>query len=68
MYIYIYIIYKYTTYLVLKTMIVHNNIKHMNAIGLAAAKAPANPIVQRGLYYVVPIVFWASYVIHLYNI
>ena len=37
MYIYIYILYKYITYLPLKTMIVQNNIKHMNTIGLAAA-------------------------------
>ena len=30
-------------------MIVHNHIKHINTIGLAAAKAAANPIVCRGL-------------------
>ena len=50
-YIYIYIIHKYITYLALKTMIVQNNIKHINTIGLAAAaKADAaNPIVCRGL-------------------
>ena len=48
-YIYIYILYKYITYLALKTMIVQNNIKHMNTIALAAAKAAANPIVCRGL-------------------
>ena len=40
---------KYMTYLALKTMIVQNNIKHINTIGLAAAKAAANPIVCRGL-------------------
>ena len=34
------------TYLALKTMIALNNIKHINTIGLAAAKAAAaNPIV-----------------------
>ena len=44
-----YILYKYITYLALKTMIVQNNIKHINTIGLAAAKAAANPIVCRGL-------------------
>ena len=48
-YIYIYYIYKYIPYLALKTMIVQNNIKHINTIGLAAAKAAANPIVCRGL-------------------
>ena len=32
-YIYIYILYKYITYLALKTMIVQNNIKHINTIG-----------------------------------
>ena len=48
-YVYIYILYKYITYLALKTMIVQNNIKHINTIGLAAAKAAANPIVCRGL-------------------
>ena len=37
-YIYIYILYKYITYLALKTVIVQNNIKHINTIGLAAAK------------------------------
>ena len=49
MYIYIYILYKYITYLALKTMIVQNNTKHIKTIGLAAAKAAANPIVCRGL-------------------
>ena len=43
--IYVYILYTYITYLALKTMIVQNNIKHMNTIGLAAAKAAAKPIV-----------------------
>ena len=37
------------TYLVLKTMTVQHNIKHINTIGLAAAKAAANPVVYRGL-------------------
>ena len=49
MYIYIYMLYKYITYLALKTMIVQTNIKHINTIGLAAAKAAANPIVCRSL-------------------
>ena len=51
MYICIYNIYIYIniTYLDLKTMIVQDNIKHINTIGLAAAKAAANPIVCRGL-------------------
>ena len=48
-YIYVCILYKYITYLALKTMIVQNNIKHINTIGLAAAKAAANRIVCRGL-------------------
>ena len=48
-YIYIYILYKYITYLALKTMIVQNHIKHINTVGLVAAKAAANPIVCRGL-------------------
>ena len=48
-YIYIYILYKYIAYLALKTMIVQNNIKHINTIGLAAAKTAANPMVCRGL-------------------
>ena len=50
-YTYIYILYKYITYLALKTMIVQNNIKHINTIGLAAAAkaAAAIPIVCRGL-------------------
>ena len=45
MYMYIstppYILYKYITYLALKTMIVQNNIKHIYTIGLAAAAAAA---------------------------
>ena len=46
-----YIYYKYITYLALETMIVQNHIKHINAIGLAAAAkaAAANPILCRGL-------------------
>ena len=40
-YIYIYILYKYITYLALKTMIVQNNIKQIYTIGLAAAAAAA---------------------------
>ena len=49
--IYINILYEYITYLALTTMIVLNNIKHINAIGLAAAAkaAASNPIVYRGL-------------------
>ena len=48
MYIYIYIL--YITYLALTTMIVQNHIKHINTIGLAAAKAAAaHPIVCRGV-------------------
>ena len=45
-----YILYKYITYLALKTMTVQNNIKHINTIGLAAAAkaAAAKPIVCRG--------------------
>ena len=50
-------------------MIVQNNIKHINTIGLAAAKAAANPIVCRGGDIVLYSLFsWASYVIYLYNI
>ena len=49
---YIYILYKYITYLALKTMIVQNNIKRINTIGVAAAASPkavaANPILCRG--------------------
>ena len=37
------------TYLALKTMIVQNNINHIHTIGLAAAKAAANPIECRCL-------------------
>ena len=36
--IYIYILYKYITDLARKTMIVQNNIKHINTIGLAIAR------------------------------
>ena len=36
-----YILYKYITYLALKTTIVQNNIKHIYTIGLAAAAAAA---------------------------
>ena len=43
------ILYKYITHLALKTMIVQNDIKHINTIGWAAAKAAANPIVCDGL-------------------
>ena len=45
-------LYKYMTYLALKTMIVQKSIKHINTLGLAAAAkaaAAANPIVCRGL-------------------
>ena len=42
---YICILYKFITYLAPKAMIVQNNIKHINKIGLAAAEAAANPIV-----------------------
>ena len=45
----VYILYKYITYLALKTMIVQNHIKQIYTIGLAVAKAAANPIVCRGL-------------------
>ena len=48
-FIYIYILYKFITYLAMKTMVVQNDIKNINTIGLAAAKAAANPIVCRGL-------------------
>ena len=68
-YVYIYILYKYITYLALKTMIVQNNIKHVNTIGMAAAKAAANPIVFICLIlFCTIIVFRARYVIYLYNI
>ena len=36
-YTYIYILYKYITYLALKTMIVQNNIRQIYTTGLAAA-------------------------------
>ena len=50
-YIYIYVLYKYITYLALKTMIVQNHIKQIYTIGCGGgtAAAAANPIVYRGL-------------------
>ena len=52
MYIYIYTLYNYITYLALNAMIVQHHIKHISTIGLAVAAAKAaaaNPIVCRGL-------------------
>ena len=69
-YICIYILYKYITYLALKTMIVQNNIKPSHTIGLAVAAlaaAAANPVVFICLIlFCTIIVFRARYVTYLY--